>query len=103
MAEQDFSEEWTNRALDTVDRVVATVNDKAIRPAVVAARAVVFGVIIGMAGLVVLILFSVGFIRLINDYATGHRVWIAYLVLAALFIACGAFAYSKRGPAGSHD
>ena len=54
-----------NRALDTIDTVVATVNDKAIRPAIVAARAVVFGVIIGVIALaVVVILLSVGLIRL---------------------------------------
>ncbi len=33
----------------------------------------------------------------------GTSVWIAYLVLGAIFSAGGAFAYSKRGPAGSHD
>ncbi len=52
----------------TIDTVVATVNDKAIRPAVVAARGVVFGVIIGVIGLAVLVLFCVLFIR-----ADHHR------------------------------
>jgi H+/Cl- antiporter ClcA len=103
VAEQDFSQEWTDRALDTVDRVVATVNDKALRPAIVASRAIVFGVIVGMVGLVILVLFSVGFIRLLNNYATDHHVWIAYLALSALFCAAGAFLYSKRGPAHSDD
>ena len=53
MAEHNFTDELTNRALDTIDSVVATVNDKAIRPAIVAARAVVFGVIIGVVALAI--------------------------------------------------
>ena len=103
MAEQDFSQEWTNRALDTVDRVVATVNDKALRPAIIAARGVVFGVIIGMAGLVILVMVSIGLVRLGTVYLFDHKVWISYLVLSALFCAGGAFAYAKRGVAGHDD
>ena len=45
---------WPTKAVDTVDTVVATVNDRAVRPAIVAARAVVFGVIIGVVAVTVL-------------------------------------------------
>ena len=103
MAEHNFSDDLTNRALDTIDSVVAAVNDKAIRPAIVAARAVVFGVIIGVIALTVAILFSVGFIRLTTDYLFHYRVWVSYLVLGALFCAGGIFAYSKRGVAPHSD
>ena len=103
MAEHDFTDEWSNRALDTVDRVVATVNDKAIRPAVVAARGIVFGVIIGIVGVAILILLSIGFIRVGTVYLFDHKVWITYLVLGALFCTGGAFAYSKRGVAPHDD
>jgi hypothetical protein len=103
VAEQSFSDGLSARVLDTVDLVVATVNDKAVRPAVVAARAIVFGVIIGVVALAVAVLLSVGFIRLADSYLTDHHVWIAYLALGAIFCAGGAFAYSKRGPAASGD
>jgi hypothetical protein len=96
VAEQ-LTDEWSTRALDTVDKVVATVHDKVVRPAVVGARAVVFGVIIGVVGLAISVLLSVGFIRLTTDYVFDHRVWISYLVLGALFCGAGAFAYSRRG------
>jgi hypothetical protein len=99
VAERNFSDDLAMRALDTVDTVVATVNDKAIRPAIVAARAVVFGMIIGVVALLVLILLSVGFIRLTTDYLFHYRVWVSYLVLGGLFCLGGAFAYSKRGVA----
>ncbi|HEX3794680.1 MAG TPA: hypothetical protein VHV57_09285 [Acidimicrobiales bacterium] len=97
MAENDFSNGISAKVLDTVDLVVATVNDKAVRPAVVAARAIVFGVIIALVASLILIVASVGFIRLLNSYATDHHVWIAYLALGALFGLGGAVLYSKRG------
>jgi hypothetical protein len=103
VAEHNFTDELSQRALDTIDTVVATVNDKAIRPAIVAARAIVFGVIIGVVALVVVVLLSVGFIRLTTDYLFHYRVWVAYLALGAIFCAGGAFAYSKRGVAPHAD
>jgi hypothetical protein len=103
VAERTFTDDLTQRALDTIDNVVATVNDKAIRPAVVAARAVVFGVIIGVVSLAVLVLFSVGLIRLTTVYLFDHKVWISYLVLGGIFCLGGAFAYAKRGVAHHHD
>jgi hypothetical protein len=87
VADHNFTDDLSNRALDTIDSVVAAVNDKAIRPAIVAARAVVFGVIIGVVALTVAILLSVGFIR----------------PLGALFCGGGLFAYSKRGVAPHSD
>jgi hypothetical protein len=96
VAEQ-LTDEWTNKALDTVDLVVNTLHDKVVRPAVVGARAVVFGVIIAVVGLTISVLLSVGFIRLTTVYLFDHRVWISYLALGAIFCSAGAFAYSKRG------
>lgn len=95
MAENDFSDALSARALDTIDTVVATVNDRAVRPAIVAARAVVFGVIIAVVGIAVLIVFCIGFIRVTSMY--GHRVWISYLALGFIFSVAGAVLYSRRG------
>ena len=95
MAENDLSDALSARALDTIDTVVATVNDKAVRPAVVAARSVVFGIIIGVVAVTVLILFCVMFIRITT--IAGHRIWASYLVLGLLFCIVGAVLYSRRG------
>jgi len=97
VAENDFANALSTRALDTIDTVVATVNDKAVRPAIVAARAVVFGVIIGVAAITVLVLACVGVLRLLTVYAFDQKVWISYLVLGALFCLGGAVLYAKRG------
>lgn len=99
MPENDFADALSARALDTIDTVVATVNDKAVRPAIVAARGIVFGIIIAVVGLVVLLLLGVGVVRLLTDDVFHQHVWITYLALGGLFCAVGAFAYSRRGAA----
>ncbi len=83
------------RALDTIDTVVATVNDRAVRPAIVAARGIVFGVIIAVVGITVVVLFCVGFIRLTT--IAGHKIWASYIVLGLIFSAVGAVLYARRG------
>jgi hypothetical protein len=95
VAENDLADALSERALETVDAVVATVNDKAVRPAVVAARSIVFGVIIAVVGITVVVLFCVGFIRVTT--IAGHRIWASYMVLGLLFSAVGAVLYSRRG------
>jgi len=95
VAENDISDVLTDRALGAVDTVVATVNDKAIRPAIVAARGIVFGVVIAVVGIAVLVLFCVGFIRVTT--IAGHRIWASYLGLGIIFSIVGAVLYSRRG------
>ena len=95
MAENDLTDALSNRALDTIDTVVATVNDRAVRPAVVAARGVVFGVIIAVVAITVLVLFCVMFIRITT--IAGHRIWGSYIVLGTIFCLVGAILYSRRG------
>ena len=95
MADNDLSDALSDRALDTVDTVVATVNDRAIRPALVAARSVVFGIIIAVISIAVVVLFCVTFIR--ASVIAGHRVWASYIVLGLIFSGIGAFLYSRRG------
>lgn len=95
MAENDFGDVLSDRALDTIDTVVATVNDKAIRPAIVAARGIVFGVVIAVVAITVVVLFCVGFIRVTT--IAGHRIWASYIVLGLIFSAIGAVLYSRRG------
>ncbi len=95
MAENDITDALSERALETVDTVVATVNDRAIRPAVVAARGIVFGVVIAVIGIMTVVLFCVGFIRLTT--IAGHRIWASYLVLGLLFSIAGTVLYARRG------
>jgi hypothetical protein len=95
VAENDISDVLTERALETIDTVVGTVNDKAIRPAIVAARGIVFGIVIAVTAITVVVLFCIGFIRVTT--IAGHRIWASYMVLGLLLCAVGAILYSRRG------
>ena len=95
MPDNDLGDALSARALDTIDTVVATVNDRAVRPAIVAARSIVFGIVIAVIGITVVILFCVGFIRLTT--IAGHRIWASYIVLGLIFSAVGAVLYARRG------
>ena len=95
MAQNDIGDALSARALDTIDTVVATVNDRAVRPAVVAARSIVFGIVIAVIGLTVVIMFCIGFIRLTT--IAGHRIWASYIVLGLIFSAVRAVLYARRG------
>ncbi len=95
MAENDFTDALSDRALDTIDTVVATVNDRAVRPAIVAARGIVFGVVIAVVAITVVVLFCVGFIRLTT--IAGHKIWASYMVLGLVVCAVGAVRDSRRG------
>ena len=95
MAENDIGDALSARALDTIDTVVATVNDRAVRPAIVAARSIVFGIIIAVIGIAVVVMFCIGFIRLTT--IAGHRIWASYIVLGLIFSTVGAILYARRG------
>jgi hypothetical protein len=95
--------EWPEKAVDKVDLLVAVVTDKAVRPVVLAARAVVFGVVIAVTTVVLVVLFSVGFVRLLDVYVWPGEVWISYLVLGSLFIALGVLAYALRNRFDNRD
>lgn len=91
-----MSEEWSNKAVDAVDLVVDVVHDKVVRPALIAGRAVVFGVLIAFVALVVLILLAVGFVRLLDVYAFGDRVWASDALLGTIFGVGGFFLWLQR-------
>jgi hypothetical protein len=92
----DFGAEWPKKAADTVDLVVDTIHDKAIRPVLLAARIVVFGLLIAVLSAVVLVLLSIGLLRLLDVYAFPGRVWLSYLVVGGVFTVLGLLAWTKR-------
>jgi len=88
--------EWPKKAADAVDLVVATIHDKAIRPVLLVARAIVFGLLVAVLSFVVLTLISVGLLRLLDVYVFPGRVWASYAVLGLVFSAGGVWAWSRR-------
>jgi hypothetical protein len=88
--------EWPAKVADGLQNTVGSVQDRVIRPLIVAARAVVFGIVIAAMALVLCVLLTIAAIRLLDVYAFRHRVWPAYGVVGAVLVLGGAFLWSKR-------
>ncbi|MDA8273766.1 MAG: hypothetical protein M0029_00100 [Actinomycetota bacterium] len=86
------------RAADAVESVVALVRDRTVRPVTLAARAVVFGVVVAAGSLVLTVLLSVALVRILTVYAFAGRVWASDLLVGAVFVAAGLAAWSRRSP-----
>jgi hypothetical protein len=92
----DAMAEWPAKAADMVELAVAAINDRAVRPVLIAARAVVFGVLIAVLGVALVVWGSIGLVRLLDVYLWPGKVWASYLLLGALFIIGGMVAWWLR-------
>jgi hypothetical protein len=86
-----------------VEDVVGVVQDRAIRPILLAARAVVFGILVASMALLLCVLIAIAAVRLLDVYAFGHRVWPADALVGAILVAGGVAAWSKRTPSQAKD
>jgi hypothetical protein len=84
------------RAADAVQFVVDTIHDKAVRPAILATRAVVFGLVIAALAVVLVVVGSIALLRLFDVYVFGHRVWLSYIVIGGAFTLVGLTAWTRR-------
>lgn len=102
-ATSSLAGEWPVKAADAVDSVVGMVHDKAVRPLILVARAVVFGLVVAVLAGVLVTAVSVGLIRLLDVYAFPGRVWASYALVGFVFSVAGLLAWSRRSarPAGS--
>jgi hypothetical protein len=92
-----LSGDWPAQATDAVINVVGAVRDRTTGPITTAARGVVFGLLAGILGIAVAVLVIILAIRLLDE-ALPSGVWVAYLVLGALFVLIGALVFHKRKP-----
>lgn len=95
--------EWPARMADFVEDTVAAVHDRVIRPLLIAARAVVYGLVVGTMALVLGVLVAVSLVRLLDTYAFGHRVWASDLLVGAVFTLVGLLAWSRRQAGGAEE
>ncbi len=84
------------KAADAVQFVVDTIHDKAVRPAILATRAVVFGLVIAALAVVLVVVGSIALLRLFDVYVFGHRVWLSYIVIGGAFTLVGLAAWTRR-------
>lgn len=80
--------EWSAQAADKVIDTVALVRDKTTRPAQLAARGLVYGVILGVVGVAFAVLLLILVVRLWENFLPGD-VWILYAILFFAMTAAG--------------
>jgi|SRR5713101_9895095 len=95
------SDDWTVKTADRIELVVETVRDKTTVPIQKAARAIVFGLVAAVMGLLAFALVVIGLFRL-HRYLPfdkeARRVWVTYVGLGAIFLILGLFSWRKRRP-----
>ena len=92
---------WAPDLADTIDRYVGKVRTTVTERAVVAVRAVVFGIVILIAAPVtfaLLLILSTRFLQRLIAIGTDHdsSVWISYAVLGGLMVLGGSLLMRKR-------
>jgi len=98
-------EDLPTKGADAVDAVVDFVKVKAVRPIMLATRAIVFGAIVLTATVIVLTLVAVTSVRILTVYLPGNRVWVSDLIVGAVFVLLGTIAWMQRvsrGAAGAN-
>jgi hypothetical protein len=102
-AAADAAAELPRRAADLVQLVVDAIHDKAVRPAILATRALVFGLLVAALGTVTVVVGSIAMLRIFDAYVFGHQVWLSYIVLGGALTLGGLGAWTRRTtPASRH-
>ncbi|MCH7787882.1 MAG: hypothetical protein IH940_00395 [Acidobacteria bacterium] len=86
--------DWPAEAADKIVDLVGQVKGKTTRPAMLAARSLVYGIVLVIVALSIAVLLLVALFR-ITDYLPGDVYW-AYLVWGVLFTTVGLVLWSKR-------
>ena len=87
--------DWDKQAVGKIYDTVEQVRIKSSGPAIVASRAIVFGLIGMVLATIAMIVFLIGLVRLLN-IAIPEDIWLVYLILGALFSGIGMLLWSKR-------
>jgi hypothetical protein len=105
MADKVETPDWPAQATDTIVKVVGQVRDKTTGPIITVARAVVFGTLAAILGVIAVVLFCILVIRgldiIVTELWAPHHVWVVYLGLGLFATAVGFFLMKKasRAPA----
>lgn len=97
-------EDWPAKATQTLVGYVDTVKTATTGKALVASRALVYFLALGLIAVMLLILLLVLLVRVIMSgtesvfgFIDNGEVWLTYLILGALFWILGGFLWKKKG------
>ena len=99
-------QDWPAQAADTIERVVQDVRAKTTGPAINAARWLVAGTFLAIAGVTALVLVLVLLVRVLDVYLPDawvgdDHVWFVYLLLGAVLSVAGVLLLGRRHPSAA--
>jgi hypothetical protein len=92
---------WAADIADTIERVVGTVRDRTTKPLVTASRAIVFGLLAAMLGVVavtLLLIVATRATQALLDIWFRHEVsvYLSYFIVGGIICLGGVFVLSRR-------
>jgi len=87
--------DWTKDLLDRLDHYIDVVRSNTTDRLVKVARILVYGVIALILGSMAGIIALIALIRVL-DNLLPREVWLPYMLLGAIFLVAGLFAWSKK-------
>jgi hypothetical protein len=95
--------EWAADLANTVERVVGEVRERATTPVVHVTRAVVYGLLAGLLGLVAFTLLLIGVTRGLQSFLDiwldhDQSVYLSYLIVGGILCLAGALCLWRRRP-----
>lgn len=92
-------EDWAAATADAIERAVQSVRSKTADPLERVVRLVVYGLLAGIVGLAIAVLFAVAALRglvVLIDVVWQPEVWLAYLILGGIFVVAGLLVWRRR-------
>lgn len=84
-------QDWAARLTGIIGTGVELVRDKSVRPAFIAAAAIVVALSVSASAVGLVVLVAVGLARLFNDLVFSGRMWATYCLVGGIFALAGAF------------
>ena len=85
--------EWSDTAVETIEKVVVGIREKAVVPAERASRMIVFGLFVTLLALVAFTLLLVGLHRLLG---IALPIWAAWMIEGMILAVAGYFVWRQR-------
>jgi len=83
------ADDWAAHLTSRVEDAVSLVRDRTVGPVTTAVRFVILGLIGVAVGTLVVVLFSIGIVRVLDTEVFHRNVWASDLVVGGIFCAAG--------------
>jgi hypothetical protein len=96
--DQGRGADWPAQAAAAIERAVGTVRDKTTGPLITIARALVYGLLAAVLGVVALVLVAILLVRFIEVYLPWGGVWLPQAIVGIVFTLGGFICWRLRSP-----